>query len=137
MADRVVMDSSAIAAIFFWEKASEVAEDIAKENFILTVDLALIEVANVAWKRYRFVGEDMDTVIEAFESCREFITEVCEVVSSVELLEEALNIALQDGITVYDALFVAASVKKSAELVTTDRRLFEAVKDRIEVKLIG
>ncbi len=136
MVDRVVLDSSVIAAIFFPEETSERAEEFAKESHVITVDLSIIEVANVAWKRYRFFGENRMIVEEALKSCREFIRDVCEVVQSNELLEEAFNIAVDVDITVYDALFVVASKRKSARLVTSDRKLFEKAKHIVEVELI-
>ncbi len=50
MADRVILDSSVIAAIFFKEASSERAERAVENYKLITVDLAIAEVANVAWK---------------------------------------------------------------------------------------
>jgi len=54
MPDNVVLDSSVIAAIFFKEKASERAEKVAEKYRLITVDVAVPEVANVAWKNCQF-----------------------------------------------------------------------------------
>ena len=52
MLDNVVLDSCIIAAIFFPEAISERAIEIVENHDCTTVDLAYIEVANVAWKRF-------------------------------------------------------------------------------------
>ncbi|NOZ58040.1 MAG: type II toxin-antitoxin system VapC family toxin [Euryarchaeota archaeon] len=136
MPDRVVLDTSVIASIFFKEASSSAAEAVARDSDLITLDFALVEVANVAWKRHRFFGEDAELVREALHSCRKFVEEVCEVIPATELLEEALKIAVEEEITVYDALFVAASESTASRLVTTDAKLFEAAKRRVEAELI-
>lgn len=67
MPDRCVLDSSIIAAIFFQEKASDKVVMAVQDSDLLTVDLALIEVANVAWKRVALFGEDEDLMEEALK----------------------------------------------------------------------
>ena len=62
MLDNVVLDSCIIAAIFFPETISERAIEIVENHDCTTVDLAYIEVANVAWKRVRHSGPDPDIV---------------------------------------------------------------------------
>ena len=51
MRDSVILDSSVIAAIFFKEEASERAEEALGDYKLITVSIAIEEVANVAWKR--------------------------------------------------------------------------------------
>lgn len=49
------------------------------------------------------------------------------VVSTADLMEEAVSIALAYGISAYDASYVALSQQVSATLVTLDRRLVNAL----------
>ncbi len=51
MPDKCVLGSSIIAAIFFREKASEKAVQLVQDKNLLTVDLALAEVENVAQEK--------------------------------------------------------------------------------------
>jgi len=51
MRDSVILDSSVIAAIFFKEEASERVEEALRDYKLITVSIAIEEVANVAWKR--------------------------------------------------------------------------------------
>jgi len=136
MSDRVVLDSSVIAAIFFKEAISSAAEEVVRDGDVITTDFALVEVANVAWKRHRFFGEDAELMEKALDSCRKFVEEICKVVHAAELVEDAFKIAVEEKITVYDALFVAASEKTAAKLVTADVRLYDAAKRRVKAELI-
>ena len=65
MPDRVILDSAAIAAIFFKEESSERAERVAENYKLITVDLAIAEVANVAWKRVVFFNESKEIALKA------------------------------------------------------------------------
>ena len=48
MQNKVVLDSSVIAAIFFKEEASERSERVVENYNLITIDVAVAEVANVA-----------------------------------------------------------------------------------------
>ena len=52
--------------------------------------------------------------------------------------QRALNLGLQYGLSAYDAAYVAVAEAEGCELVTGDRMLYEAVKDRLGwVKWLG
>lgn len=136
MPDRVVLDSSVIAAVFFEEEASERAERVAEDYELVTVDVAVAEVANVAWKRVIHFGESREVTLKALKSCIDFITDVCDIITSQELLENGYEIALADEITLYDALFVAASERERILLLTLDKKLYEKLQERGNVKLV-
>lgn len=136
MEDRIVLDSSVIAAVFFKEEASERAESFAERNYLITVDLAAIEVATVAWKRINFFGEDKELMQKALDNCLDFINTLCEVIAAGDIVGEAFEIASIENITIYDALFVAASEIKGARLITADRKLHNKIKNRRKAELI-
>lgn len=136
MQDRVILDSSVIAAIFFKESSSEKAEMAAENYNLITVDLAIAEVANVAWKRVLFFDESKEIALKALRRGIDFITSVCEVISTQKLLEDAFEIAIEDKITIYDSVFIAASESEKVPLLTTDRKLYEKIKSKRNVKLI-
>jgi len=136
MPDRAILDSSVIAAIFFKEEYSERAERAVENCQLITVNLAFAEVANVAWKRVVFFNESKKIASKALQRGIDFITGVCEVVGSNELIEDAFEIAIADKITVYDSLFIAASEREKAPLLTADGKLYEKVKSKRSVELI-
>ena len=136
MPDRVILDSGVIAAIFFKEESSEKAERVAENYKLITVDLAIAEVANVAWKRVVFFNESKEIALKALRRGIDFIISACEVITSRGLLEDAFEIAIADKITIYDSIFIAASEREKVPLLTTDGKLYEKVKSKKNVKLI-
>jgi predicted nucleic acid-binding protein len=126
MHDKIVMDSCVIAAIFLPEAITDKAIEAAVDHECTTVDLAYTEVANAAWKRAVYTGQDMQTVKTSLDDAMAFIKETCDVIPADELIIPAWDLACRHRITIYDALFVAASIRCDAPLVTADKRLAAA-----------
>jgi len=127
MHDKIVLDSCIIAAIFLPETISGKAIDAAADHDCITVDLACTEVANAAGKRAVHAGNDPESVKTSLDDAIAFIQETCEVIPAHDLITPAWDLACQHRITIYDALFVAASIRCNAPLVTADTRLADAV----------
>jgi len=127
MYDKVVLDSCIIAAIFLPETITGKAIEAAADNACITVDLACTEVANAAWKRAVHAGNDPESVKTSLDDAIAFIRETCEVIPAHDLITPAWDLACHYRITIYDALFVAASIRCNAPLVTADTRLADAV----------
>ena len=70
MPDRVILDSSVIAAIFFKEESSARAERAAENYQLITVNLAFAEVANVAWKRVALFNESKKISVSSSEDLK-------------------------------------------------------------------
>jgi predicted nucleic acid-binding protein len=136
MNDNIVLDSSVIAAAFFPEKITGKAIDVIEDNNCITVDLAYSEVANVALKRVAHSDFSVETVKSSCEDCIAFIRESCEVIPSQDLVIPAWDLACLHGITAYDAVFVAASIRCDAPLVTADRKLHTAMNKQCKITLI-
>jgi predicted nucleic acid-binding protein len=133
MHDKIILDSCIIAAIFLPEAISAKAIDAAADHDCITVDLALTEVANAAWKRAVHAGNDPESVKTYLEDAIAFIRETCEVIPAQDLLTPAWDLACSHRITIYDALFVAASIRCDAPLVTADTRLAGAVRKTCKI----
>ncbi len=136
MPDKIVLDSNVIAAVFFREdEVSEKADQIIKDYDILyTVDFSISEITNVAWKKVTFERDPTDIIKSGLKKCIEFITSMCEVISSRDLYDLAFKIAVERSITAYDAFFVAASRKYNAPLATADRKLFQKIDNAILIR---
>jgi len=87
-------------------------------------------------KEWCFFNEQKEIALKALNKSIDFIMGVCEVIASQKLLKDAFEIAIEDAITIYDALFIAASKKEKVPLLTLDRKLYERVKQKRNVKLI-
>jgi len=68
MLDKVALDSNILASMFFKEDASQRALDAVTKPDLITLDLAVIEVGNVAWKQVTLFGKDRDLTLNAL--CR-------------------------------------------------------------------
>ena len=136
MPDEVVLDSSVIAAMFFKEDASMRAQDAAAKSDLITLDLAIAEVGNVAWKQVVLCGADKDQTLVAFKKCQSFISEACELVRAEDLTIRAYNIAVETRTAFYDSLFLAAAEARQVPLLTLDRKLYEKARSTRNVKLI-
>lgn len=130
MPTRIVLDSTAIAALFFKDPFSEkIAKTITNYEEFHTLDFAYAEIGNVAWKRVHIFREDRDGVMRSLDMSSKFIEDNCDVIPSNKHLQDALRIALDNEITVYDALFLAVVKHFKTTLLTTDEKLYRKVKE--------
>ena len=136
MPDKVVLDSSVIAAMFFREDASTRAIEAAAKSDLITLDLAIAEVGNVAWKQVVLCHADKDQTLVAFKKCQSFISDACELVRAEDLTVGAYNISIVTGTAFYDSLFLAAAEARQVPLLTLDRKLYEKAKPTRNVQLI-
>ncbi|MEQ9716304.1 MAG: type II toxin-antitoxin system VapC family toxin [Candidatus Asgardarchaeum sp.] len=127
---KLVLDTSAIAAIFFEEEKSGTVEKIVEESEeLFTADLTFAELLNIAWKRVVFFNEEKDLVFEALKKAYQFIDSICTIFSTKNLFEKALELAISLKITGYDAVFLALAEKENAKLLTLDDKLANKIKN--------
>jgi predicted nucleic acid-binding protein len=136
MPDKAALDSNIIAAIFFKEDASSRAMEAVTELDLITLDLAIAEVGNVAWKQVVLSGEDKELTLTALQKCLSFISEACDVVRAQDLVAEAYEISVETKVAFYDSLFLALSENEQVPLLTLDRKLYEKAKGKREVRLV-
>jgi len=136
MPDEVILDSSVIAAMFFKEDASIRALDAAAKSDLITLDLAIAEVGNVARKQVVLCGADKDQTLVAFKKCQSFISDACELVRAEDLTIRAFNIAVETRTAYNDSLFLAAADARQVPLLTLDRKLYEKARSTRNVRLI-
>jgi predicted nucleic acid-binding protein len=136
MLDKVVLDSSILAAMFFKEAASSRALKCAAECDPVTLDLAIAEVGNVAWKQVVFSGESKDRALDALRDCQDFITTACALLKASDHTAKAFEIAVENKTSYYDSLFLAAAQEGDVPLLTLDKKLYEKVKAKMDVRLV-
>jgi len=119
----IIIDSSAIIALYLPEKYSEeVSKILEKESDVRTLDLAFYEVTNVI--RKRVIRKDI-----SIEDAKEVYKKVKDLFDSLrihridEVIDDAFELALKYNISVYDASFVQLAIKYNGKLLTTDERL--------------
>lgn len=100
------------------------------------MDVALAESLNALWKHVK-VHKDLKT--EDAKSAVQDLTKIYDklnIVTSRELSEEAVDIALTHNVTIYDSLYIAATRILKATLFTADRKLHKASKNVTASKLL-
>jgi predicted nucleic acid-binding protein len=131
----LVLDSSAIASIFFPDRFEQpVAQIIRKYDNFSTLDISYSEIGSVAWKSVVIFKQAIDPVREALRQAREFISDNCDVVSSKELLNEAFQLGTKHEIQIYDSLFLGLGRLLKTKVLTTDERLHNKLKSIRELR---
>jgi predicted nucleic acid-binding protein len=108
-----------------------------KRRFSLhTVDVALAESLNAIWKHTN-IHRDLNPR-DAEAAVRDLIRihSKLEVLATSELAEETTTIAQGQNITIYDGLYIAATLKLNATLLTSDRKLYSVASSLTNTKLL-
>ncbi len=122
MVTEAILDSSVIVALTTPEKYSEWAsKKTANYDYFHVIDLSFYEVANAL--EYKISARfDSKDAVSAFKQA-ERIMQLSAIHSFQEIITDALKIALELKITVYDAAFLALAVKLNLKLLTLDTKL--------------
>jgi predicted nucleic acid-binding protein len=108
-----------------------------KKGYVLcTVDMALAECLNVIWKHTNILKDlKPEEAILTVEDLRKLYGGL-KITATRELMDEAMQIAISQNITVYDSFFIAAAQKIGATLYTADKKLCAKTDKIIKSKLL-
>ncbi|MGC9021244.1 MAG: type II toxin-antitoxin system VapC family toxin, partial [Candidatus Methanodesulfokora sp.] len=78
--------------------------------------------SNAIWKSFRrgFISEE--DAKAKFQAMRKLIDVNVILYNELEVLDKAFEVSIKEGITVYDALYIALSMKLGGKLATLDKR---------------
>src|SRR5436309_14562388 len=127
--ENLVVDSSVAIKWFINEPHSAEARRILNDYHagalgFLAPDLIYAEVGNIVWKKHRFhgmVAADGRLILDTF------CTYAFTLTSTAALVGDAYDLAVAHQRTVYDAMYLALSVRESCRMVTADQRLVNAL----------
>jgi predicted nucleic acid-binding protein len=123
-----VVDASVVVKLYLREELSDVTEALFEapgmQSFFVP-DIFYSECANIFWKNVRRLNIQSAHAQSSLHSLMDLIVFP---VSSTELLHDTLDLALEYGITAYDASYVALSEKLRIPFVTADRKLIGNLK---------
>jgi predicted nucleic acid-binding protein len=116
------------------EAAELLASSRREELRFLVPDLFWVELGNALWKAVRRGEISRENAAQAisFTSDLDITT-----LPSIDLVPEALGLAVTYGRTVYDSLYVVLAKHSKSDLVTADERLANALAARFPVKWLG
>jgi predicted nucleic acid-binding protein len=107
----IVIDASALAKFILREENwGKVYEILSTE--VISVDHVVKEVANTIWKHYSiYKACSLDVAIKRFQLLKKIIDEeLVSLESELKYLDKAFEIATQNNIPVYDALYIAQAI---------------------------
>jgi predicted nucleic acid-binding protein len=132
---RLVVDASVAVKWFLPERLSAHARRVlATEHELLAPELIWAELGNALWKKHRRRELDQHT---ASRLLRDFSRVPIEFHPTARWTAAALELAARQGITVYDALYLALAAGHGCRVLTADRRLLEACRDGGIRHLVG
>ena len=125
---RFVVDASVAVKWFLTEEHSAAAERLLTTHHErLAPELVFIEAAHVFVKRHRrgeLSTSDAQVSLAALH-------DTLQVRESASLVSTALDLAFTHQRSAYDGLYVALALRESCELVTADRKLYDALSPQL------
>ncbi len=136
------MDSSVLVKLVLREEASAEAVSVVirlleEGGTPSTTEIALPEAVNAIWKRARLMRKLSKTDYVKSVGSMIRLVSLFRLVPTIEIAEGAAEIALEEGITFYDSLYLVAARELGVRLITADRRLHDAARGRVESTFIG
>ena len=121
---KTLFDSSSIINLCSERKIERLLEGY-------TLNLAFYEMGNAIWKQVHLHkaltqeegGEALAALTEVYGQMREI---------HIEDASSILDLAVEEGLTYYDASYIHAAIKNDAMLVTDDRKLHTAASKYVE-----
>ncbi|MEM2180598.1 MAG: type II toxin-antitoxin system VapC family toxin [Nitrososphaeria archaeon] len=122
----IVADSSAIVAFFLREEGwTELSKYM---TMTVSVDHVIKEFYNAVWKAVNIKRISVEEVPRVLALFKDYVKRNMELRREEEHVDKALEIALENGITIYDALFIALALHEKGQLLTLDDKQRHASK---------
>lgn len=120
----MVVDTSVLAYALLGveEFRDESLAAISRASEVWAPESLKAEMVNTVWQWVHFADAPIETALEVLRDTEIVVTHF---VSSSELWEDALELAVARRHSAYDTLFVALAVRTGSRVVTYDRELLE------------
>ncbi len=119
----MIVDASVAVKWFVDEPLADRARGL-RSNELAAPDLLVIEVANALWRKVRGGEGTSRGAREALGALRRGPVKLRP---AVELVDRAIEMALELGHPVYDCVYLALAERQDDRLATADRRLVAVV----------
>lgn len=129
-----VIDSSSLVKFFSHEEGWDKVKEVILES-VVTLDLSVMEVASALWKK---VLRNEISYSTAQTILKDLVEEkAIPTINQEKFITHAFTLAVNEKITIYDAVFIAAAKKLETELVTSDRKQMDAaIRNGVKVVFI-
>jgi predicted nucleic acid-binding protein len=137
----IILDASALVKVIVKEKESQTAiyainSVIQNGEIIASPEISLLETLNALWKHHILV-KDMNTkeYYGAVERLLQIWLRITKIPMDNMLVNFSAKLALENKITIYDAIYLSSSKLNNATLFSFDKRMLQ-VCEKIGVKLL-
>ena len=132
----IVIDASALVKFILKEEGWERVYKILSTR-VVSVDHIVKEVANAIWKYCSIhKAHSPDVTLKEFQLLKKIIDEKLVLLESeLKYLDKAFEIAVENSIPVYDALYIAQAITHNIPLATSDKRQAE-IAEKLKVQVI-
>jgi predicted nucleic acid-binding protein len=113
-----VVDASALASIVFGEDTAEAMAERLEQSRLLAPTLLDFEMANICKNKLRTEKTQRGEILSSFAERGRIVIERVDVD-----IDDMLELAIQSGLSAYDASYLWVARQYDAELVTLDKRL--------------
>jgi predicted nucleic acid-binding protein len=113
-----VVDASALASIVFGEDTAEAMAERLEQSHLLAPTLLDFEMANICKNKLRTEKTQRGEILSSFAERGRIVIERVDVD-----IDDMLELAIQSGLSAYDASYLWVARQYDAELVTLDKRL--------------
>ena len=110
--------SAAVELVLKRTHSAPISNAVADADLVLAPDLYISEVANALWKHSHITGESLDASV-----LDDAVAIPDEYLPSHHLYREAFAMGVRNAHPVYDCIYLVASQRRAATLVTLDQRL--------------
>jgi predicted nucleic acid-binding protein len=127
----LVIDASVAVKWYFEQPGSNIAREIAgRDEELIAPDLIFAEAGSAVWRYVRagFLGAG-----EAAEIMPKMLLRIDRFAPLSELVTPAFDLAIALGHPIYDCIYLALAQREGAPLVTADRRLEAATRQRTDL----
>lgn len=122
----LVVDASVAVKFVVLEAGSEEALQLIGGNQdLIAPDWMLLETAHGIWKAVGAGTLNTETAIVANSTMPDFFDEL---VPSVELMKDAIDLSYLLNHPTYDCLYLALALREGAQMITADRKFWNAAK---------
>ncbi len=93
---------------------------------LVSPDYLLLEAGSVFWKKIRRQEINFDYGLQALSSLK---TSPIQFVDTQRLLQDAFSLANQTERSIYDCFYLQLAIQENRQMVTSDEKLYNALKD--------
>ncbi len=100
-----------------------------------SLELIQLEATNAIWKNHYLKRITKEDAISKFKALQMLCEDILILLSSSEYIDEAFKFSIQEGVPIYDILYILLALKEKASLLTSDRNQAKLAK-KFKVKVL-